>query len=231
MAPTTPSPAPPDVVQHVFGTILECEPNTIKDLKKHRICTFRDMMARETDNMVRAGVLYRAEADQWKLWQQVACLNMWSKALDACAFSIIDWEAIDPYNVKLCVVHLDARMRAMDPAAPQTTTQPTMQAMAASIATTSTASFTPFDAVPVRTTIVLHHPTSAPSTTITASAVQPSQVHHTNFLKYCLVSLTDQATITVFYKSLKAQAVQYNIFIRAYDNYTSQTDTTIPDGM
>ena len=109
MAPTTPSPAPPpqvtapppDVVQHVFGTLLECKPDTIKDLRKHRICTFRGMMARDTNNMVHAGVLYRTKADQWKLWQHVARINELSKASDACGFSVIDWEAINPCNIEL----------------------------------------------------------------------------------------------------------------------------------
>ena len=113
---------PPDIVQNVFGTLLECERNTIKDLRKHGIRTFRSMTARDTDDLVRARVIYRAEADQWKLWQQVARLNAWSKASDACAFSVIDWEAIDPYDFKLCAARLDAKMRAMHTVAPQTTT-------------------------------------------------------------------------------------------------------------
>ena len=113
----TPTTNPPlyDVVQHVFGTLIGCDDDTVKFLRKRGVRGFRTLLDADADNYVNNKILYRTEADMWKLWQQVARVNAWSRASDATAFDLDAWDALDSHDVRLQIAHLDANMQASCP--------------------------------------------------------------------------------------------------------------------
>ena len=204
MSSTSSTSPPHDVVSHIFITLLGCDADTVKAVRKRGVRGFRAAVDADVEPYVDNNVLFRTEADMWRLWQQVARLEHWTRASDAIAFTADQWDALDSREVHLRTAHMDAKLKA---AHPSTTPGPTTKGP----------------------------PHPAPSSSdafapeVTAATVTPSQVMHTNFLKYGSFSVSSLDEVSSFYQNLCAQALQYNIFIREYADYATRGDTAIPD--